>query len=86
MVRWDAANMERALASVQVPLLVIQSTYLNAERRRVALKPGETTPWLDLVRRKAPQAQIEIVPGVGHFPQLEAPEQVNKLLSGLIKT
>ena len=86
MVRWDAANMERALTSVQVPLLVIQSTYLNAERKRVALKPGETTPWLDLVRRKAPQAQIEIVPGVGHFPQLEAPEQVNKLLSGLIKT
>jgi len=85
MVHWDAANMERALAAVKVPLLVIQSTYLNAERKRVALKPGETTPWLDLVRRNALQAQIEIVSGVGHFPQLEAPEQVNKLLSGLIK-
>ena len=85
MVRWDAANMERALAAVKVPLLVIQSTYLNAERKRVALKAGETTPWLDLVRRNVPQAQIEIVPGVGHFPQLEVPEQVNKLLSGFIK-
>ena len=85
MARWDAANMERALAAVKVPLLVIQSTYLNAERRRVALKPGENSPWLDLVRRQAPQAQVEIVSGVGHFPQLEAPEQVNKLLSGLIK-
>lgn len=84
MVRWDAANMERALAAVKVPLLVIQSTYLNAERKRVALKPGETTPWLDLVRRNAPQAQIEIVPGVGHFPQLEAAQQVNNLLSGLV--
>ena len=84
MVHWDAANMERALAAVKVPMLVIQSTYLNAERKRVALKPSETTPWLDLVRLKAPQAQIEIVSGVGHFPQLEAPEQVNKLLSGLI--
>jgi pimeloyl-ACP methyl ester carboxylesterase len=29
-------------------------------------------------------AQIELVTGVGHFPQLEAPEQVNELLSGLI--
>ena len=84
MVRWDAANMERALAAVKVPLLVIQSTHLNAERRRVALKPGETTPWLDLVRRNAPQAQIEIVPAVGHFPQLEAAEQVNRLLAELI--
>jgi pimeloyl-ACP methyl ester carboxylesterase len=37
-----------------------------------------------MVRRHAPQAQIELVTGVGHFPQLEAPEQVNDLLSGLI--
>lgn len=84
MVRWDAANMQHALAAVKIPLLVIQSTYLNAERRRVALKPGETTPWLDLVRRNAPQAQIKIVSGVGHFPQLEAAQQVNNLLSGLV--
>jgi pimeloyl-ACP methyl ester carboxylesterase len=86
MARWDAENMERALAAVKVPLLVIQSTYLNAERKRVALKDGETTPWLDMVRRQAPQALIEIIPGVGHFPQLEAPDQVNELLSGLIDT
>ena len=85
MARWDAANMERTLAAVKVPLLVIQSTYLNAERKRVAIKAGETTPWLDMVRRQAPQAQIEIVSGVGHFPQLEAPEVVNRLLSGLIR-
>jgi pimeloyl-ACP methyl ester carboxylesterase len=85
MARWDAENMERALAAVKVPLLVIQSTYLDAERKRVAIKEGETTPWLEMVRRHAPQAQIELVTGVGHFPQLEAPEQVNELLSGLIE-
>ena len=84
MARWDAENMERALAAVKVPMLFIQSTYLNAERKRVAIKDGETSPWLDMVRRHAPQAQIELVTGVGHFPQLEAPEQVNELLSGLI--
>jgi pimeloyl-ACP methyl ester carboxylesterase len=86
MARWDAANMEQALAAVKVPLLVIQSTYLTAERKRVALKPGDTTPWLDLVRRNAPQARIEIVSGVGHFPQIEAADQVNRLLEGLIGT
>ncbi len=84
MVHWDAANMARALAAVKIPMLVIQSTYLNAERKRVAIKPGESTPWLDLVRRQAPQARVEIVSGVGHFPQLEAPAQVNELLSELI--
>jgi pimeloyl-ACP methyl ester carboxylesterase len=84
MARWDAENMEQALAAVKVPLLVIQSTYLNAERKRVALKAGETTPWLDLVRRQAPQAQIEIIPAMGHFPQIEAPQVVNKYLEKLI--
>jgi pimeloyl-ACP methyl ester carboxylesterase len=80
---WDAANMERALAAVKVPLLVIQSTYLNAERKRVALAPGETTPWLELVRRAAPAARIEILSGAGHFPQLELPERLNALLAAL---
>lgn len=84
LVRWDGERMPQALAAVRVPLLVIQSTYLNAQRRRVAINPGETTPWLDLVRQRVPQARIEIVPGVGHFPQLEAPERVNNLLSGLV--
>ncbi|MGH8704024.1 MAG: alpha/beta fold hydrolase [Burkholderiales bacterium] len=83
LVRWDAARMHAALAALKVPLLVIQSTYLNAARKRVALSPGETTPWLQLVRRAAPHARVEIVPGVGHFPQLEAPERVNALLAGL---
>ena len=84
MQRWGAAHTEQALQKVDVPLLVVQSTYLDPQRKRVPLKAGETSPWLDLVRRTVPGARIEIVPGVGHFPQLEAPEQVNKLLSSLV--
>jgi pimeloyl-ACP methyl ester carboxylesterase len=80
LVGWDARRMEQALAAVGVPLLVIQSTYLDPERGRVPIEPGVTTPWLDTVRRRAPGARIEIVPGVGHFPQLEAPERVNRLI------
>jgi pimeloyl-ACP methyl ester carboxylesterase len=84
MVRWDAERMPAALAAVRAPMLVVQSTYLNAERKRAAMKPGETTPWLDLVRQKAPRARIEIITGVGHFPQLEAPAEVNRLLQALV--
>lgn len=84
IARWDAANMEAALAAVKVPLLVIQSTSVLAGGKRVALNAGESSPWLDLVRRQAPQAQIEIIPRMGHFPQLEAPQVVNKYLGKLI--
>ena len=80
MVGWDARHMERALAGAKAPLLVIQSTSVNAQRVRMPLKAGETTPWLDLVRARAPAARVEIVTGVGHFPQIEAPQRVNALI------
>jgi pimeloyl-ACP methyl ester carboxylesterase len=81
MVGWDARRMEAAIAAVRVPLMVIQSTTMSAERIRVSLSNGQSSPWLDLVKARAPGARIEIVPGVGHFPQLEAPQKVNALLA-----
>lgn len=84
MVGWDARRMAPALASVAVPLLVIQSTYVTAARERVPLAAGQVTPWLELVRREAPRAKIEIVPGVGHFTMLEAPDRVNALIAGFV--
>jgi pimeloyl-ACP methyl ester carboxylesterase len=84
MVRWDARNMAAALGRVGVPLLVIQSTMMTPERKRVALAPGATTPWLEMVRSRAPQAQIEVVPGVAHFTMLEAPDAVNRLLADFV--
>ena len=80
MSRWDAGEMDAALDAVRVPLMVIQSTYLNAQRKRVAIEPGQTTPWLDLVRARVRGARIEWITGTGHFPQLEAPDRVNALL------
>jgi pimeloyl-ACP methyl ester carboxylesterase len=84
LVRWDAQYMEAALRQIAVPLLTIQSTYVNAERVRIFLQPGATTPWLELVRRYVPAAQIEIVSGAGHFTMLEAPEAVNRLLAAFV--
>ncbi|MGH8764940.1 MAG: alpha/beta fold hydrolase [Burkholderiales bacterium] len=83
MQRWGAAHTEHCLSRVAVPLAVIQSTYLSPERKRVPMKPGETSPWLDLVRRTQPTARIEVIAGVGHFPHLEAAQQVNRLLLAL---
>jgi pimeloyl-ACP methyl ester carboxylesterase len=83
--RWDAARMDEALASIRVPLLVIQSTYLNPERKRLPLAKGQSSPWLDFLRQKIPSAKIEVIPGVGHFPQIEAAETVNRLIAGFVQ-
>jgi pimeloyl-ACP methyl ester carboxylesterase len=84
MVAWDAGKMQAALAAVRVPLLVVQSTKLNLERVRVSLAPGDTSPWLEMVKRLVPRARIEIVAGVGHFPQIEAPREVNRLIGEFV--
>jgi pimeloyl-ACP methyl ester carboxylesterase len=81
MARWDAAEMDAALAAVHAPLLAIQSTTRDAQLRRTPLKPGETSPWLDLLKKKISGLKIEIIPGVGHFPQLEAADTVNRLIA-----
>lgn len=78
MVAWDAEFAEEALGNVNVPLKVLQSTYVNENRERASLQPGETVPWLELIRELAPHAEIEIIPGVGHFTMIEAADAVNR--------
>jgi pimeloyl-ACP methyl ester carboxylesterase len=79
--RWDAGTLEPALAAVRAPVLVIQTTTRDpASGKRGPLKAGQTTPWLDLLSKNLNHPRIEVLPGLGHFPQLEAPERVNRLL------
>ncbi len=77
LVRWDALRARAVLAAMKAPLLLIQSTYLNANLERVSLAPNQSTPWLDEIKKAANNATIAVVPGVGHFPMLEAPQQTN---------
>jgi pimeloyl-ACP methyl ester carboxylesterase len=83
LARWDAGQMVTALGAVRVPLLAIQSTSMSPERKRGPMRAGETSPWLDLLRERVPGVRIEILPGLGHFPQIEAAERVNALLASL---
>ena len=79
MARWDVASMEGALAAARGRILAIQSTTRGADLKRSQMKPGDTSPWLDLL--KSYGARIEIIPDTGHFTQLEAPRQVNRLIA-----
>jgi pimeloyl-ACP methyl ester carboxylesterase len=84
LYRWDSQWMDAALARVAVPTLVIQSTSVNPQGARASLEPGATSPWLELVRRLEPAAQIDIVSGAGHFVMVEAPQAVNRRLEAFI--
>lgn len=82
---WDAQNMDQALSRLKVPLLVLQSTEFVGTHR-IPLQPGEISPWMQLVKRQAPQAQLETVLGVGHFCMLQASESVNQALARFLST
>jgi pimeloyl-ACP methyl ester carboxylesterase len=83
MARWDAGEMDAALAAVRSPLMAIQSTTRDPVLlKRAPLDAGDTSPWLELLRKAVPGARIEIIPGVGHFTQLEAADRVNRLIAG----
>ncbi len=79
MARYDAASVENALESARGRILAIQSTTRGADLKRSPMKPGDTSPWLDLL--KSYGAKIEIVSDTGHFTQLEAPQRVNRLIA-----
>ena len=79
---WDAGEVENALDVVAVPLLAIQSTTMDTALRRVSLTPGENSPWIDLIRTHVPDAAVEILPGPGHFPQIERADEVTALIAG----
>jgi pimeloyl-ACP methyl ester carboxylesterase len=83
-VRWDASLAASVLASVTVPLQLIQSTYFDEAFQRRSLPTGATTPWTELVSRQLPGSKICHVPGVGHFPQIEAAHVVNDCIRSFV--
>ncbi len=83
--RYDAGNMDRLLDGVRVPMLAIQSTQTKPDGKRLPLSPGESTPYLDMLRSKVGGVTIEIVPGIGHFPQLERAAETNTIMAAFLK-
>ena len=84
LARYDQEQLGQALERTGKPLLVLQTTYTNEKRERSSMQVGQTTPYLDFVRAKVPAARIEVLPGIGHFPQLDAPAETNRLLASFI--
>ena len=68
----QTSGLAGVLPALGVPVAAIQSTYLDVNRVRRPLRPDQSIPWLDLLREKVPDARVELVPHVGHFPMLEA--------------
>ena len=89
MVRWDLNKAHEALKQIAVPALVLQSTYFNSELKRVPLKEGMTTPWMEVVSANVPESQAMVVPDAGHFTMIDAArtvsEEINKFATKVLQ-
>lgn len=84
MQRYDTGRFAQSLASLKVPVLVVQSTYSNEKRERRPLTEGQTTAYLDMVRAIIPSVRVEIIPDTGHFPQLDESALTNALIGRFV--
>src|SRR5829696_3292816 len=80
LVRWDATMLRDALRGINVPTLVLQSTYMDADLKRVSLSTGMTTPWMDAVASLVQKSQARVIPDVGHLTMIEAAQAVNNAI------
>ena len=65
-------------------MLVLQSTYSDAQRNRHSMKKGQTTPYTEMVRARVSGAKFDVVENVGHFPQLDAPAETNAAIAAFL--
>ncbi len=75
MMMWDAGRFATVMSQINVPLSVIQSTWVDADRKRQSISADETTEYLQVLQRLAPQSTVCVVPDCGHFTQLDAVEE-----------
>jgi pimeloyl-ACP methyl ester carboxylesterase len=84
MQRYDTWRLTASYGCLRVPVMAIQTTYANEKRERQSLQAGQTTPYLEMLRRAIPSARIEVIEETGHFPQLEEPTRTNTLLDNFV--
>jgi pimeloyl-ACP methyl ester carboxylesterase len=82
--RYDAHRLTASLRSLTVPVMAIQTTFSNEKRERTSMKPGQTSPYLDMLRTAVPAVRTEIIEDTGHFPQLDEPSRTNALLDSFL--
>ena len=83
------ASFYRQFAQADEKYTTEMEPLFGAIRCPVRVIWGEDDPWIPLARGKAlhalvPQAAFETLPGLGHLPQLEAPDLVLERLSAFL--
>jgi len=86
IARYDQAVVADRLGELDVPVLAFQTSIARADGHRTNLLPGESTPFLDLLRARVARLTEASVPVCGHFPQIEQPEATTQRIADFMAT
>jgi pimeloyl-ACP methyl ester carboxylesterase len=85
VARARAAPKQMAIAAIRETWSYDAARDFDAIRAPIHAINGERYPTnLEANRRHAPQFQVTLMPGVGHYPMLEAPERFGEILESTI--
>ena len=81
IVEWDRDRLDAVVGRMAVEVLAIQSTSYGPDNVRRSLdSPTDRTPFLRALEAGPAPVSVRVVPGVGHFTMLEAPDEVTGAL------
>ncbi len=83
-VLWDASRGLQKIRDIAVPVLLLQSSDIDSDRRLISMRPGMRTRYMDVVAESVADADVKIVAGVGHFASLEAPGVVSHEIEAFV--
>jgi pimeloyl-ACP methyl ester carboxylesterase len=85
-ILWDCTHGREKIGQIRVPVLLLQSTDIDANRRQISMQPGMRTRYMDVVSELVADADVKIVANVGHFAMLEAPDEVSREINNFVNS
>jgi pimeloyl-ACP methyl ester carboxylesterase len=77
-ILWDSTRGRATLKRIEVPVLLLQSTDVDADRRMTSLQENSQTQYMQLVAELVRESTVKAVAGAGHFTMLDAADTVNR--------
>ena len=84
MMRWDAGQFDARYGALTVPVEVIQSSHVDAERKRVRMTSDLVIEWHQQLSALVNDVVFNRLPDCGHFTMFDDPAGVNRCLDNLL--
>lgn len=84
-IRWDLDTGDDVLRALRVPVLLLQSTYFMPGIGRTFMSKSSKTALMAKIAHLVERAECQILTGLGHFPMIEAPQDIADRIARFVR-